>query len=369
MASNILAQLKDVNMLGLRSSLSRYMKTKHDAEIKSSMPSRKATGLRFAIGMFIDQQPGAVVANVNQAAFVETLTALSAIGLILCTAGSFSRVSMIEVFTAYASSFIVFRPLSWFIRSMSACEEACNTLARIQDFLLLTDNYDERVYFRELSYSDPNPIVMRALRGVDELIRLRRGTPLNKYAVQVLGVTIRFEGRGAVIEDAWFSIPKHKKTMIFGKPGSGKSLLARAMIGQMKLHTGSVIITPNGSVAYCSQEPWIPDLSLMDIIVGKNAHDSVWLETVVWICDLDVDIAHFPDGYATRAGIDGCNLSGGQKQRLVSMEYQFLHYQRLTWLFFFFKSLWLVACTRKPNYSYLTIRSARLTRKRPQLYG
>lgn len=191
----------------------------------------------------------------------------------------------------------------------------------LQQFLAQEERVDDRVYLHELSSTNERPAVVKALRGVDELIRKRHGTPLNRYAVQFMGVSVALDDiPGMFLQDVWVSIPRQKITMLFSETGSGMSLFLRAIIGQIKLRTGSLLLTARGTIAYCSQRPFIPNTTILEVIIGQNIYDPEWLRTVIYICALDADLARLPSGELTLTGINGCNLNGGQKRRLVSMQ-------------------------------------------------
>lgn len=107
-------------------------------------------------------------------------------------------------------------------------------------------------------------------------------------------------------------------TLVLGPVGSGKSTLLNAIIGDAKLDAGSRTIPNNCTTyAFCSQEPWLPDDSIRNIIQGESDYDPIWYNTVVRACALSIDIAHFPGGEQTTVGNKGMSLSGGQKQRLA----------------------------------------------------
>ena len=69
-----------------------------------------------------------------------------------------------------------------------------------------------------------------------------------------------------------------------------------------------------GSIAYCSQKPWIQSSrTLAENIIFVSSMDPDWYRTVVKACALDVDFANMPDGDQSSAD----KLSGGQQARIV----------------------------------------------------
>ncbi|OAA66093.1 ABC transporter, transmembrane domain, type 1 [Cordyceps fumosorosea ARSEF 2679] len=75
-------------------------------------------------------------------------------------------------------------------------------------------------------------------------------------------------------------IPRGKTTIVIGPNGSGKSSLLQSILGEMIISNGSCVV--NGSVAYCSQDPWILSGDLGDSIVFNSTRgfdrQSFWQE-------------------------------------------------------------------------------------------
>lgn len=113
------------------------------------------------------------------------------------------------------------------------------------------------------------------------------------------------------------NIPRGKITAVIGSNGSGKTSLLQSILGEMILSKGSCIV--NGSVAYCSQDPWIVSGDLSDNIVFNSTRgfDRQRYQSVVRACGLDKDFAKLPGGIEHAAvGEAGTNLSGGQRARV-----------------------------------------------------
>jgi ABC-type multidrug transport system fused ATPase/permease subunit len=75
-----------------------------------------------------------------------------------------------------------------------------------------------------------------------------------------------------------------------------------------------------GRVAYCSQTPWIQNLSLRDnILFGKDYNDPLVktaYEKALSYSALKPDVKILVNGDLTEIGEKGINLSGGQKARV-----------------------------------------------------
>lgn len=103
--------------------------------------------------------------------------------------------------------------------------------------------------------------------------------------------------------------------VLHGSVGCGKSSLCSALLGEMVKHNGAVFV--GARVAYCSQQPWIQNLTVRDNILFGLLYDRNKYEKVLDACALTADLASLPAGDSTEIGERGMNLSGGQKARIA----------------------------------------------------
>uniref|UniRef100_H3HD38 Uncharacterized protein n=1 Tax=Phytophthora ramorum TaxID=164328 RepID=H3HD38_PHYRM len=103
--------------------------------------------------------------------------------------------------------------------------------------------------------------------------------------------------------------------VLHGPVGCGKSSLCSALLGEMVKHSGTVFV--GGSVAYCSQQPWIQNMTVRENILFGLLYDRKKYEKVLEACALMADLQTLPAGDATEIGERGINLSGGQKARIA----------------------------------------------------
>ncbi|CAK4374470.1 unnamed protein product [Aphanomyces euteiches] len=127
------------------------------------------------------------------------------------------------------------------------------------------------------------------------------------------------ENLAVVIQNGTFTdvnltIHRGDLVVIHGKVGSGKSSLCMAICGEMKQTQGTSGVY--GSIAYCSQEPWIQQMSVRDNILFGKPFDSAKYTRVVDACGLLPDFELMAFGDMTEVGSKGRNLSGGQKARV-----------------------------------------------------
>jgi ATP-binding cassette, subfamily C (CFTR/MRP), member 1 len=119
-----------------------------------------------------------------------------------------------------------------------------------------------------------------------------------------------------VLRDITISLPQASLSTVIGKVGSGKSSLLKGILGELAIKTGTVSLRTT-SIGYCSQTPWLRNITVKEKIIGKARFDQAWFSTVIHACCLDQDIAMFPRTEDTIVGSGGIALSGGQKQRVV----------------------------------------------------
>lgn len=125
------------------------------------------------------------------------------------------------------------------------------------------------------------------------------------------------------------AIPTGKLTTIVGAVGSGKSSILSAVLGEMNLNAGQVVlrrspgaesansVPGSASIAYCAQSPWILNASIKDNILFGSQFDEKRFERAIDVCALTADLAILPAGVGTEIGERGVNLSGGQKARVA----------------------------------------------------
>nr|POE51560.1 multidrug resistance-associated protein 1 [Quercus suber] len=105
---------------------------------------------------------------------------------------------------------------------------------------------------------------------------------------------------------------------IIGPAGAGKSTLLRTIMGELELSHGSRSVGQlNLGYGFCAQDPWLPNSSIRDIIIGASELDDEWYKSVISACCLTTDVSSFPNLDETVVGTKGLSLSGGQKQRLA----------------------------------------------------
>jgi ATP-binding cassette subfamily C (CFTR/MRP) protein 1 len=208
---------------------------------------------------------------------------------------AFSTLSLVSLLSA---------PIEEVVWAIIDLQLAYASVLRIQSFLL-GDDGDASI--PSLDPSDASPSIEMMAR--------------NSHGVSLTYATIYADNNSShrpILQDISLDLQKESFTLVLGPVGSGKSALLRAVMADMKLDAGSRSVSRDFyAFAFCSQEPWLPNDSIRNIILGESDYDSVWYNTVVHASALSIDIARFPDGEQTTVGDKGMSLSGGQKQRLA----------------------------------------------------
>jgi len=153
--------------------------------------------------------------------------------------------------------------------------------------------------------------------------------PKPKGHISVEGVSVAAPGTQRIIlKNLTFSMAPGEVVAVIGPSASGKSSLARLLVGVWAPLSGSVRLD-SASVHQWSKDELGPhigylpqDIELFDGTVAENIArlgpvDAEKVIEAARLAGMNDQILHFPQGYDTRLGTDGSNLSGGQRQRIA----------------------------------------------------
>lgn len=129
-----------------------------------------------------------------------------------------------------------------------------------------------------------------------------------------------------ILEHMNFIIKKGENIAIIGENGSGKSILAKTILGFYK-YEGNIYINNHNIKGLNKQdirkyvelilgESYMFSGSILENIKLDNKISEDQVEKVIKDCEIKDDIDRFKDGYNTLIGEKGTKLSGGQKQRV-----------------------------------------------------
>jgi ABC-type bacteriocin/lantibiotic exporter with double-glycine peptidase domain len=119
-----------------------------------------------------------------------------------------------------------------------------------------------------------------------------------------------------ILRNITLSITSGTWTILAGPIGCGKSLLLLAIINELRHIRGTVSRSQFLEIGYCSQDPWLPNLSIKNLIVAHSPWNQELYSSVLDACLLRRDLQELPQGDQQVIGSKGLSLSGGQKQRL-----------------------------------------------------
>lgn len=287
--STMLSQIKDLKMTGLAPVIADNLQKQMDTEIKVSMGDRHARSITWAV-----------------CALVESMAPALVIGSTIFWTRALSGLSVADFFTILALTSMVTNPFTSMLLGLPHWATAWASVQRVQEYLCKNEREDYRVH----EVGEPGP------KGVEPSSTSPHSAVPSLQNEETVSVAARFDDVSAfTLQNTSFNIARGRKTMIRGAVGSGKSTILKALLGEVKLKSGTISVFSN-SIAYCDQDPWILNTTIEENIVGNSPRDSARLWKVIRACALEEDVARLPDGILTLAGSEGCNLSGGQKQRV-----------------------------------------------------
>lgn len=141
----------------------------------------------------------------------------------------------------------------------------------------------------------------------------------NGAVIKLQKACFQTRDKADVIREIDLEISASTLNLVTGDVGSGKSSLLMAILGELMLVGGTKDVRCyQGSIAFCSQVPWLRNVSILENIVAGTDFDERWYSQVLNACALDVDFGSDVSRDQRLAGTEGISLSGGQKQRIVS---------------------------------------------------
>ncbi|XP_069832560.1 cystic fibrosis transmembrane conductance regulator isoform X2 [Dendropsophus ebraccatus] len=111
-----------------------------------------------------------------------------------------------------------------------------------------------------------------------------------------------------------FSLDKGQLLAVAGSTGSGKTSLLMMIMGELEPQAGK--IKHSGRISFSPQFSWIMPGTIKENIVFGVSYDQYRYLSVIKACQLEEDIAKFPEKDNTVLGEGGITLSGGQRARI-----------------------------------------------------
>ncbi|KAK3377548.1 P-loop containing nucleoside triphosphate hydrolase protein [Podospora didyma] len=219
------------------------------------------------------------------------------------------------VFTSLSYLQLLAFPLSRLFQMIPSLIAAFTCLDRIQAYLVS----DPRVDFRESAALSPPPRSPENSENNNAGSNGRNGG--RRTEMKITGGTFGWEpAANPSLKNLELNIAASRLTIVVGPIASGKSTLCKALLGEVPVYEGRVVMerTSSRKSGYCDQTPFLTNGTIRDNIVGFSPFDQARYNEVIEATVLLPDLAILPQGDNTKVGSNGITLSGGQKQR-VSM--------------------------------------------------
>lgn len=294
--SNTLSHIQALKVLGLGPKSAEYLQHLRVIEIQNAKQYRRIQVVLIMFSTLFDLLcPLLVVAaGLFWGAFGQTL-------------------SPQLVYPTVAVVSLVQTPLASLFRSYPLAMNTLGCFKRIREFLCKEEHHDPRVLLGPRSRSITRKWPTRSGEWVTQ----------TRDVIQVPSRVVHFENASLapigsitpVLKEVDLSLAPGSITGVYGSTGSGKTTFMHSVLGEVEVLDGVVYVN-DVPIAYVGQEPYLPNASLRDCIVGCCEWDAAWFNTVVTQCKLLEDISRLPGGDSYIVGSNGVGLSGGQRQRV-----------------------------------------------------
>jgi len=153
--------------------------------------------------------------------------------------------------------------------------------------------------------------------------------PAGGGAVQMHGVTLRYDGAGPALSDIDLDVAPGRTVALVGPSGSGKTSLVALIARLYDPSEGEVVVdgadvrsveveSLRSEIAFVADESFLFSATLAEnIAYADPAATREQIEEAARRAQADSFIRSLPDGYDTVVGERGLTLSGGQRQRVA----------------------------------------------------
>ncbi|KAK7749032.1 hypothetical protein SLS53_001058 [Cytospora paraplurivora] len=229
---------------------------------------------------------------------------------VLQSRGSNIGLDYTKAFTSLSLLQLMTQPLVWLFQAVPLLVASLGCLNRFEKYLHAQNKVIRRKVAMCAEYAVDNQV------GNDPKNRVLESV-VPRHALTVRDGSFGWAEGTPVLQGIDVDIPMAQLTMVIGPVASGKSTLAKALIGEIPYSEGEVCLnTSSPRIAFCDQDSFIMNRTILENIVGFSNLDPAWLNKVVRAVALDRDIASLPQGIKSQVGSHGSRLSGGQRQRV-----------------------------------------------------
>ncbi|KFY90590.1 hypothetical protein V498_05885 [Pseudogymnoascus sp. VKM F-4517 (FW-2822)] len=216
-----------------------------------------------------------------------------------------------RLFTTLILISLLASPLVHLFQVLPVIGAARGCFSRIELYLKLEERTDYRVIEDRKSF-DGSP------KHLDHVAKSREPISINQaeVTISIKRASFAWKKQGfSIVNNLTMDIQRGEHIAIVGLVGVGKSLLLNAIIGEAEQVAGSTCIS-TANISYCSQTPWLENISAEKNISQGLTDDEDWLRLVAHACALE-DVQQLQEYRTGSVGSGGANLSGGQRQRIA----------------------------------------------------
>uniref|UniRef100_A0A8H7N605 ABC transporter n=1 Tax=Bionectria ochroleuca TaxID=29856 RepID=A0A8H7N605_BIOOC len=293
--SMVLSNIKPIKMMGLTDNVGRILQNLRVSEIKVA-------------GKFRTMLTVSLLIATTSLALIPFLT-LTTYALMMRSKGDIIKLSPVVAFTTLSLVSLLATPIRYFVKGIPKVAAAFGCFQRIQKYLLMShinpeiesgdrivlDSHTDKIELQGLAVSKDKRVPLLSIDKADFILPATT-TP--------------------ILRNITLSITSGTWTILAGPIGCGKSLLLLAIINELRHIRGTVSRSQFLEIGYCSQDPWLPNLSIKNLIVAHSPWNQELYSSVLDACLLRRDLQELPQGDQQVIGSKGLSLSGGQKQRL-----------------------------------------------------
>ncbi|KAI8158372.1 ABC transporter atnG [Colletotrichum sp. SAR 10_86] len=285
--SAMMGHVKSIKMSGLTQKLSQTIADLRISEMKAATPFRVIAAITSAVAQ-IPLMISPVVA------FAMYMAIISKSGETLDATKLFAALSLVILLAS---------PLFFMFETVLDLSAALGCFHRIENYLCQPPRNDYRSF-------PSSPSIKSSHNGNGS----SHGANIE---VRVKDVSFRWKQESVpVVYGLNFSVGAGELAMVVGSVASGKTTFLKGLLGEVPYVDGLVSLS-SSKISWCEQSPWLINETIRKNITCFSEFDESLYRQVLTACDLEKDLAIFPEGDRTLIGSKGLALSGGQKQRIA----------------------------------------------------
>ncbi|KAG9251894.1 P-loop containing nucleoside triphosphate hydrolase protein [Emericellopsis atlantica] len=253
---NVLDSIKAVKMCGAESSLSDLIVQLRNAEIKAARPFRLL--LTASVVLLIDKLAYGTLILYPLLVFA---------AYIRLSGGVNEHFNPVTMFSSLVLISLLGNPLVHLFQALPALGSARGCFARIQAFLGIGERSGIEQYG---SSTVTGPV--SAKEG-----EANRAPIEHDVVISLDNAKFGWSHAQSFLQDLSLQVKRAQFVAITGRVGSGKSFLLKSLVGETEKLSGSIVV-PRGDIGYCSQVPWVENLSAEKAWSEYDTRGSEWLK-------------------------------------------------------------------------------------------